>query len=131
MEKHSNVISSFKPSKFHPFRFYEFNCHWQTIFGSGALNSKIFPAIPRNYETYSERIETKDGDFFDVEYSNNFKDKNDVVVLLHGLESNSKGSLITNFSNAFHAKGFGLCLVSFRGCGSEINRYEIRFLNII
>lgn len=124
------VVSSFPQSKFEP-QYYARNCHWQTIFGTGALCNKLFGQPPRPFITTEERIETYDGDFFDVEYTGNFEYSDKVAILLHGLESSSKGPLVTSFASAFLSKGFGCCLVSFRGCSGEDNRFAsyYQFLN--
>ena len=44
------------------------------------------------------------------------------IITLTGLESTTKGNIITKFAEAFISKGFGCCLVSFRGCSGEMNR---------
>ena len=103
------------------------NCHFQTIVGSGALGTKIFGPPTRDFNVTLERINTLDGDFFDVEYTDRFDkptsvDDDKSVIILHGLESNTKGTLVTNFTKAFLNKGFSCCLVSFRGCNGEDNR---------
>eukprot|EP00600_Ochromonadales_sp_CCMP1393_P007452 CAMPEP_0174963448 /NCGR_PEP_ID=MMETSP0004_2-20121128/5336_1 /TAXON_ID=420556 /ORGANISM="Ochromonas sp., Strain CCMP1393" /LENGTH=400 /DNA_ID=CAMNT_0016212075 /DNA_START=151 /DNA_END=1353 /DNA_ORIENTATION=- len=118
-----NVVQSFPASNFEPSILYR-NEHWQTIVGSGALKSKYLGPPRRSFEVVRERIETLDGDFFDVEYTKCFDDPRTdrVVLLLHGLESNTEGPQITNFATAFLKKGFGCCLVSFRGCSGEDNR---------
>jgi predicted alpha/beta-fold hydrolase len=47
--------------------------------------------------------------------------------VLHGLESNTRGTLVTKMANAFLSKNtptsnnFACCLVSFRGCNGEPN----------
>lgn len=50
------------------------------------------------------------------------EDQKATVVILHGLESNTKGPLVTKMANGFLSKGFSCCLVSFRGCSEEDNR---------
>ena len=118
-----NVANSFVQSKFEPGHLIR-NCHFQTIFGSGALSSKVFGPPKRPFEVTQERIITLDNDFFDVEYTEGFDAPGDnkSVIILHGLENNTKGSVVTNFTSAFIKKGFSCCLVSFRGCNGEENR---------
>ncbi len=98
------------------------NCHFQTIVGSGALQSMYFGPPPRNFETTTESIITPDGDFFDIELSSNVQQAKAIVLILHGLESSAKSNIVTNFANAFYEKGFACCLVSFRGCNGQDNR---------
>lgn len=63
------VVESFRANQFTPSRYYQFNCHWQTIVGTGALNAMIFGPRERSFEAASEMIETPDGDAFDRVYS--------------------------------------------------------------
>lgn len=98
------------------------DCHWQTIFGSHALPNKIFGVPARSFQTQLERIETPDGDFFDVEYTEGFNQSDAIVLLSHGLESNARGQLMGDFAQAFLSKGFSVCLINFRGCSGEMNR---------
>lgn len=100
------------------------NCHWQTIIGSEVLTVKFLgKAYPRNFETSTERVITPDGDFFDMELTSCLE-KNElggIVVILHGLESNTKGPLVTKMCRAYLARGFSCALVGFRGCNGEDN----------
>jgi hypothetical protein len=52
----------------------------------------------------------------------NDKDTRPIVVLLHGLEANAKGNLMTKMAEEYMKKGFGCVLVSFRGCNGIENR---------
>jgi len=111
------------------------NAHVQTIWGSGALQQKALGNPRRPFNVESERLETPDGDFIDLEFvtptirssstsgsGTLFSASGKTVVVLHGLESNTKGQLVTNMAAAFVSKGFECCLVSFRGCSGEPNR---------
>lgn len=98
------------------------NCHYQTIIGSGVVTQKLFGPIHRTFKTYTETFLTPDGDFFDVDYTENVDDPSRaLVVLCHGLESNIHGPLMTRMAYAFLSKGFACALVSFRGCNGEDN----------
>lgn len=101
------------------------NPHWQTIICSGAIQQKIMPP-PRMFSATKERLTTPDGDFFDVEFTGPLhrggrNSQGKTVVVLHGLESNTRGPLVNNMAAAFLTKGFSCCLVSFRGCSGEAN----------
>jgi predicted alpha/beta-fold hydrolase len=123
MSTDRSIVQSFKSRDFKP-PFLFSNNHFQTLVGSGAIKQKIFGHIDRPFKTHTERIDTPDGDFFDVEFSDNFEQSETLVLLLHGLESNKKSNTITNFANAFIEKGHGCCLISFRACNGEDNRSD-------
>jgi len=83
-----------------------------------------------DFWTCRERFDTKDGDFFDVDYK--FVDENPdltdeqrtsdgMVIIIHGLESNSNSSLCTNMGNAFVEKNFDVACINFRGCSGQPN----------
>lgn len=116
------IVNEFRPSKFTPSGFAQ-NCHWQTIIGTGALKARFFGPPQRTFEVTTERFNTLDGDFFDVEYTEGFDAPDAVrsVIILHGLESTTKGSLVTSYTQSFLKKGFSCCLVSFRSCNGEEN----------
>ena len=118
------VVRSFQASNFESARgFFGIfsNCHYQTIIGSEALRVKLIGSIPRNFHTSSQRFETRDSDFFDVEFSDNMETSLGVVVVLHGLESSTKGPLVTKMASSFINAGFAVCLMSFRGCSGDDN----------
>lgn len=119
-----NIVESFPHSKFEPSLLWRFP-NVQTIIGTGALKAKYFGPLVRTFEVETcERFETPDGDFFDVEFTKGFSDPRDdkSVIIMHGLESNSKGNLVTSFATAFVKKGFSCCLFNFRSCSGEENR---------
>ena len=102
------------------------NCHYQTIIGSEALRVKLVGNIPRNFRTTKQRLKTKDADFFDVEFSDNVETASrGIVVVLHGLESSTNGTLVTKMASSFISSGFSVCLMSFRGCSGEDNLTQV------
>lgn len=115
------ICRSFPARKFNPS--YIRNPHYQTIVGSEALRLKFVGSYPRSFQVSRERVLTPDGDFFDVDYTANCNanDSTPIVLILHGLESNSQGPLVTKMTTAFLSKGFCCCLVSFRSCSGEDN----------
>ena len=119
------IVNSFKPADFvepHGWlRLLTRNHHYQTIIGSEALRHKILK-LERPFQTTTERFTTEcESDFFDVEYSEDFETNENVVLILHGLESSTKGPLVTRMATAFASKGFAFCLISFRGCSGVDN----------
>lgn len=60
------MTSSFEQSVFKPDSWLEANCHYQTIIGTGALQSKIWGEMKRPFKVQLQSIATPDGDFFDI-----------------------------------------------------------------
>jgi len=121
-DEYKSVVWSFRARAFKP-KFLLGNNHIQTIVGSEALRVKIFGSFPRSFQTRKEKLTTPDGDEFRIEFTSNFDDSDNdrVVVILHGLESNSEGPLVTKMASSFLSKGFSCCLISFRSCGGVDN----------
>lgn len=113
----------FIPNSYFVPQFLARNCHWQTIVGSNALQNKIFGLKDRLFRSISERILTPDGDFFDVEFTDGYENAKSLVIISHGLESSARGEHVSRFAAGFISKGFGCCLVNYRGCSGEPNRY--------
>lgn len=120
----SRVLQHFEASSFiAPHGFFSFltaNPHWQTIVGSEAIRNRYFH-VERGFKSKSERFQTPDDDFFDVDYTEGFESNNKVVFILHGLEGNMNGPLVTKMAKSFIGYGFDCCMVSFRGCSNEDN----------
>lgn len=117
-ERDKAAVHSFPSREFKPTKTFFFNEHVQTILGSGAIAQKLFGPPPRPYTTTQEIIETADGDIFEVEFTADYDKVERIVIVVHGLESSSTGTLVTNFATGFLEKGFSCCLVNFRGCGT-------------
>jgi hypothetical protein len=118
------IIQSFEPRIFIPssgFLNLQRNCHWQTIVGSSFVKELLERSCSRSFETRSEIITTEDDDSFEVEYTTNVNESDSICILLHGLESSSKSTLISKMTQSFLSKGFGCCLVNFRGCNGVDN----------
>ena len=115
---------NFIPNSFLVPQFRARNCHWQTIIGSKALQNKIFGVKLRPFRATKERILTPDGDFFDVEFTEDYQNTKGLVIISHGLESSARGEHVSSFATGFISKGFGCCLVNYRGCSGEPNRYQ-------
>ena len=85
-----------------------------------------------------QRFETPDGDFFDVDFKyrnavyqpqpNNSAasrlepSKKGMVIILHGLQSNSNSSLSVDMARGYLQQGFDVACMNFRGCSGEMNR---------
>lgn len=69
-----------------------------------------------------ERLELKDGDFIDLDWLSN--DSNDLILISHGLEGNSKDHFIEKSAAALHAKAYDILVWHYRSCSGEMNRLE-------
>jgi predicted alpha/beta-fold hydrolase len=67
-----------------------------------------------------ERLATKDGDFVDLDFSK--VGSNTVVLIIHGLEGNSKSGYVKGMIKACNAKGWDGVVLNFRGCSGEENK---------
>lgn len=93
------------------------NRHLLTIFPS--LFRKIKPA---NYTR--TRIATHDNDFLDLDFSKVGSDQ--LVIILHGLEGDSRRQYITGMVHIFNEGGYDTVSMNFRGCSGESNN-ALRF----
>ncbi len=89
------------------------NAHANTVFA--ALARKVSGVY---YDR--ERIETPDGDFFDLDWSKLGNDK--LVVALHGLEGSANRPYIRGMIREFNRNGWDGLGFNFRGCSGEPNR---------
>lgn len=93
------------------------NRHMLTIYPS--LFRTIKPAAYRR-----ERIATPDGDFLDLDFSEQGNKR--IVVILHGLEGNSGRKYVLGMVHIFNEAGFDTVSMNFRGCSGAPNK-NLRF----
>ncbi|CAE7239157.1 yheT [Symbiodinium sp. KB8] len=105
------------------------NQHVMTILGSEVLYKFGPDALPQGLDTHRERYDTPDGDFFDVDFTaaagpavGAITSERPVVILLHGLESNSRTPFCCRLARAFQSEGFDVAVLCFRSCSGEMNR---------
>jgi uncharacterized protein len=91
------------------------NYHISTMY------SALFRKVP--LEQDRERIELKDGDFLDLDWSYTQQKNEKVLVVIHGLEGSSKRPYVTGLAKYFNANGWDVAAVNLRGCSGEINRH--------
>lgn len=91
------------------------NPHVQTIFPS--LFRKVDGVHYRR-----ERIDTLDGDFLDLDFSEVGSDR--VAIVLHGLEGDTSKAYVCGMVKAFNRSGWDAVALNFRGCSGECNRKE-------
>lgn len=104
-----NLTSEYRP----PFVFR--NGHISTIYAA------VFRKIP-NPGQKRERLELKDGDFLDLDWTFANKPADKVLILLHGLEGNAQRPYMLGSSRAFSEVGYDVCAINMRGCSGEPNR---------
>lgn len=90
------------------------NAHLETIFPS-VLRKVKMQHLPEYHE-----IETKDGDFLELDYYP--ADSENLVIVSHGLEGNSKRPYVLGMIDIFLKKGWRAIAWNYRTCGTKINR---------
>ncbi len=83
----------------------------------------VFPTIFRRVRGVSykrQRIDTRDGDFIDIDWSTTGKRL--VAIVLHGLEGNSTRSYMLGMVRALNRSGWDAVAMNFRCCSGEPNR---------
>lgn len=91
------------------------NGHWQTI-GPHLLRQPM----PLPYRR--ERMTLPDGDFLDLDHASPEHCTKDVhILLLHGLEGNSRSSYLQSLGHVLLRAGYSITAINFRGCSGEPN----------
>ena len=83
----------------------------------------IFPSLFRTVKGVSyrrERINTPDGDFLDLDWSETGACR--LAIISHGLEGNSERSYVLGMARAFTRRGWDALAWNMRGCSGEPNR---------
>lgn len=94
------------------------NGHFSTIY-----SAKLRPT-PQLVQQ-RERIELKDGDFLDLDWSFSEKQNNKVAILFHGLEGNAQRVYMKGAGASLVQNGWDVAAMNFRGCSGEMNiHYE-------
>ena len=70
-----------------------------------------------------ERIDTRDRDFLDLDWSYAAHKSDAVIILLHGLEGHAQRPYVTGAAKLFNQNGVDAICVNFRGCSGEDNRF--------
>ena len=77
----------------------------------------------KGVEQQRERIETRDQDFLDLDWSYAHDKSDAVIILLHGLEGHAQRPYVTGTAKLFNQNGVDAVCVNFRGCSGEDNRF--------
>ncbi len=90
------------------------NNHIHTIYPT--LRRKLIaPAYKRI------RLKLRDEDFLDIDFLEAKPQNHSLVILFHGLESNSQVSYMVGMGLYYKSKGFDVAAVNFRGCSGKPN----------
>jgi len=89
--------------------------HLQTLAG------KFWRAAPSEILS-TERIETPDGDFLDMDWMPETDPAAPLVLLLHGLEGHTRRGYMVQTCLALADRGLRAVGLNFRGCSGEVNR---------
>jgi predicted alpha/beta-fold hydrolase len=89
------------------------NKHFSTIYRTVFTNPKV------NFTR--KRIETKDGDFLDLDFSCVHSKK--AAILIHGLEGSSNSKYILSTTHYLNLQNIDVIVINLRGCSGELNRY--------
>lgn len=87
--------------------------HAQTLW---ARLARLTPKI----SFWRERLELPDGDFIDLDWSEN--GSGPIVIVLHGLEGSSNSPYARGIMQAIEHRGWRGVVMHFRGCSGEPNR---------
>jgi predicted alpha/beta-fold hydrolase len=92
-------------------------------FLSGGHLQTIHPAVCRRVPfvtTRRERLELTDGDFLDLDWAEDGRDR--LAILSHGLEASSRAAYIQGMARALRERDWDVLAWNCRGCGGEPNR---------
>jgi len=98
--------------------FYLFNQHLETIVPSALRKVKGV-----KYER--ERIETRDGDFLDIDWVKNNNSR--LIIASHGLEGSSDRPYILGIAKLFSQDDWDVMAWNCRSCSGEMNRKEFLY----
>ncbi|NPA44445.1 MAG: alpha/beta fold hydrolase [Chlorobi bacterium] len=104
-------MSIIKDNNFKPNVFFK-NKHINTIYRHFVSKTEV------NYER--ERMQTRDGDFLDLDKS--LKNSNKLILAIHGLEGSSDSTYIKSLVHSANNKGFDVIALNLRGCSGEQNK---------
>jgi predicted alpha/beta-fold hydrolase len=93
------------------------NPHLQTFLGS--LYS---PGTDPKFQ--HQHLELPDGDFLQLDWSQNPGNDTPIVLILHGLEGSSRSSYVRRLVLDLYPQGYQCLVMHFRGCGGHVNRLQ-------
>lgn len=95
----------------------------RTLFKNGFI-STVYSGLIRTIklEQKRERIDIRDGDFLDLDWSYAKTKSDTVIILLHGLEGHAQRPYVTATAKLFNNNETDAVCMNFRGCSGEDNR---------
>lgn len=95
----------------------------QTMVKKLSNSKSSLPPLGETYWDKRERIETPDGDWFHVDSKLQPSEKasNGLMIIMHGLESNSESNLSVDMARAYFDLGLDVSCIIFRSCSGQIN----------
>jgi len=73
-----------------------------------------------NIDYHRKRLETKDGDFLDLDFST--VDSPNITIIIHGLEGSSNSSYVKSLTKVLNEQLIDVVAINLRGCSDEPNR---------
>jgi len=93
-------------------KYYFKSKHFNTVYRT------LFNNITIDYQR--KRMETKDGDFMDLDFST--VNSPNIVLIIHGLEGSSNSNYVTSLTKICNENNLDVAAVNLRGCSEEPNR---------
>ncbi len=100
----------------------QFRAPWWCL---GAHCQTLWPVLFRRLPPINlrrERLELPDGDFIDLDWTENHREQAPLVVILHGLEGSSRSHYASGLLGVIQDRGWRGLVMHFRGCSGEPNR---------
>lgn len=93
------------------------NNHIQTLY-------PVFFPKKLNLTLNRENLELPDGDFIQIDWTENKEEKKPIIILLHGLEGSSSSTYIQRLMKKATENNYRAVCMHFRGCGGVPNKFE-------
>jgi len=101
-------------AEYHPPWWYR-GRHLQTLWGP-LLRRFTAPRLRR------ERLQTRDGDFLDLDWLDSANSDARLILILHGLEGSSRSHYVSGLVRETDRLGVRAVVLNFRSCSGEMNR---------
>lgn len=95
------------------------------------FKSKHFNTVYRTFfhdykiDYHRKRLETKDGDFLDLDFS--IVNSSSITIIIHGLERSSNSNYVKSLTKVLNKQLIDVVAINLRGCSGEPNRLIISY----